>query len=418
MRDTDAELIEYSLNVCIKLENENDGSDDIIYRYNGMNMNGGNEDKYSEAVAMFMEAITPDVREAVRAEREHQLYCARIHRTQLLGSCNVKSIVEEYVNTIIERRDMDTPNNPYLPTFEPVVNSDDEVLHDYDANSWICHDEMMAGNIVQKHENYDKNIVGLSIDEILELWRKDGLGDALTRTLSLKFRHGDRVGYTAGLDINHIKHNEYGKWCSKQEESAMKKGYQLEYSKITKNGAWTTQYATNPNTALKTMVSDIISSFNELTSRIYNAREEVAKNNRNDILEDKIEEVISYLGVKMPAKPTCSPYKATEEEKDAWDDLGCDDYGRLQYAGTRSFVASKIGIDSKERVHIASNLNDEKIRVTIFSYDHRECENPSLTVDCLEIVEAVEAILARLKTITDIKVEAKAKIEALGEITI
>lgn len=417
MRDTDAELSEYSLNVSIKSDIEGH-SEDIIYRWNDCNMNGGNEDKYSEAVAMFMDAIVLDVREAVNNERKHQLSRARMYRTQLLGSCNVKGIIQEYVDTIIFERDIDNDYNPYLPTFQPVVNSDDEVLHDYDANSWICHDEMIPGNIVKTHENCNTNIVGLSIDEILELWREGGLGNPLSRNLKLEFYHGDRAGYTAGLEINHIKHDEYGRWCTKKEESAMKKGYELVYTKITKNQSYTTQYATNPNTALKTMVADIESSFRQLRRRISDARDAVAKDNRFSILEAKIEEVISDLGIEMPAKPTCSPYKATEEEKEAWDVLGCDDYGRLRYAGSRKFEASKLGIDSKERVEIASNLDDNKVTVTVFNSDHYDYSFPSLKVNAMDTVEAIEAILTRLKTIADIKAEAKAKIEALGDITI
>ena len=370
--------------------------------------------EYPTGARNFIHEFKGSLMTEVMKQRKDELASCRLQRMALLELVDVKSIIEEYTEALKFQRDRDDVFNPFNSNFESVVTGDGDIKYAYDKEHWIHDDAKIPGNIFMTSNDY-QDISGLTTDEIIELWVKDGLGDKLTKDIKLGLRLDVGARYlVADLKICRMQRHSASWDSTPGEKAGAKKGFAFKYSKVTTSGAHTNQTAVNPKTAMNTIVEDIRDHFMNLRHRVSSARFEIQKYDESLIKEEKINKVIQDLGVKMPEYIDKSWFRMSWEEKKINRNLGYGDYNKLDNPGLRIFkVSDVLHVDSSAKVHIQS-FSDSDIIEIYHSHDDVE------TIKCQakDVISYIKAMHDRARAITAIKDAADAKIEALGDITI
>ena len=365
----------------------------------------------TDAGYKFFKHVRPKVRKVMQAERRHDLATARLDRNLLLERVDVKAVIQEQIDMIIELRKSDSIDNRFNPNFVATGNIS------YDPNHWINNDDMIPGNMFEKEEGY-KSIVGKSIDEILALWLDDGLGKPLTRSIETRFvaRGYGSYGENASLTLEYKKMDNLAYCYSQAEKSAAKKGYVFSYNKVTSSGAWTTQSATSIKTVVRNMNEQIRDAFWSMGQDVRNNRDAAEKLSTETILESKINAVVDSLGITLPEQSKESGYGMSWEEEQKNRALGLDKHGNLKHPGVRRFPAHQLvkgELSRGKKVVISSDIDSDKIAVSIRFEDYK-----LFVTDADNVINAVAAILTRVKDVQAIKDAAQEQIEALGELSI
>ena len=370
--------------------------------------------EYPTGARNFIQEFKGALMTEVMKQRKDELASCRLQRIALLELVDVNSIIEEYTEAIKAQRDTDDVCNPFNNNFVSVVTGDGDIKYAYDKEHWIHDDAKIPGNIFMTSDDY-QDISGLTTDEILKLWVKDGLGNKSTKDIKigLRLNVGDRY-LVADLKICRMQSHDASWDSTSGEKAGAKKGFAFRYSKVTASGAHTNQTAVKPKTAMNTIVEDIEDHFMNLRHRVSSVRFEIQKNDESIIKEEKINKLIQDLGVKMPEFIDKSWFRMSWDEKQSNRRLGYGDYNKLVNPGFRSFkVSDVLHVDSSHKINIQSFSDSDMIEVF---HSHNEVE--SIECQAKDVICYIKAMHDRAKAITAIRDASDAKIHALGDITI